>query len=500
MLWLGVTAVMLSGPCASIEARQLTLAEAYEIAVGETVRGEMIDGNLEVARQLYSARRINMYVPEISINGSVPSYRASQEYGPFRNAQDRRLLQRSNLNFNSFIELNQTLVTGGELTATADLIRSNERYPNPDFDPSLENFVLEDSRHGSFRFSLQQPLFRPSSVRNELNNRRDDLKIAEVTQTEEEATLKKDITEAYLGVLQKTLQTEMANDKLEQTRLQEEIDSAKLSDGVLSEEDYLLSTSARLDAELESHAVEIDLDEKRKELATLLDLDLSDELELEMPVITSPLTESDKSRYVGQWEESAPIAKARHVLAKAEREADFEAAGHGLTGDLTASYSFGDQSIETERLFYEFIDDTTRVLRYGTTDQAVSTNSWTVGLEFRLPLWDGGAGSAAVRAARYQAEQARYEYTRAERTARSQIVTLINQLDVSYRRLDIIRKQIELAEERLAIARERHADGRISRLTLLDSEIFLLETRDRYLEELKTYLLNRIDLESQYLS
>ena len=108
--------------------------------------------------------------------------------------------------------------------------------------------------------------------------------------------------------------------------------------------------------------------------------------------------------------------------------------------------------------------------------------------------------SAAVRAAKYQAEQARYEFIRAQRSAQAKIVNLINQLDVSFQRLDIIRRQIDLARERLVIAEGRHADGRISTLTLLESEIFLLETRDTYLEELKKYLLNRIELESQYLS
>ena len=52
----------------------------------------------------------------------------------------------------------------------------------------------------------------------------------------------------------------------------------------------------------------------------------------------------------------------------------------------------------------------------------------------------------------------------------------------------------------MSIANRRFADGRISEATLLESKVFLAETRNRYLEELKTYLLNRIELESQYLS
>ena len=477
----------------SLRARDLSLDQAMDIALNRTMRGEMIEGNLEVAEQLYSARRINMYVPEISINGSLPSYRKSQAYQPFRNPLDRQLSRTRSLDFDSFIELKQTLLTGGTLTATADLVSEDKRYPDTRYDPATGIFVDQDSKQGSFSLSLQQPLFRPSSVKNELDNRRNDLEIAKATRIEEEAALKIEVTEAYLGVMQLTQKLEIASDKLEKARLQEGIDSIKLADGLLSEEDFLLSSSSRLDAELEHHAVETELGEEKRELATLLDLDVSDPLNLSEPVVVAHLDDASKAGYIADWERAAPIKKAEHLLAKAGREADYAAAGYGLTGDLAASYSFGKQQIGTDRQV-----DTSG--HGGYREEDISTNSWTVALQFRLPLWDGGAGSAAVRAARYQAEQARYEFTRAQRSARANIVNLINQLDVSHQRLDIIRKQIGLAEERLAIAHERHADGGISKLTLLESEIFLLQTRDRYLDELKKYLLNRIELDSQFLS
>jgi outer membrane protein TolC len=479
----------------SVGARELTLEQAVDIALNRTMRGEMIEGNLEVAEQLYSARRINMYLPEISINGSVPSYRQSQDYRPYNSPNDRELFETRNLDFSSYIEMKQTLLTGGTLTATADLKSQDERRPDTRFDPPHDFVVDQFSKRGSFSFSLEQPLFRPSSVKNDLNNRKDDLEIARVTRREDEAALRKEITEAYLGVLQQTLKHRIASDNVEKARLQEGIDSIKLADGVLSEEDFLLSGSSRLDAELEYHAVETELGERKRDLAMLLDLNVSDPLDLTEPAVANHLGEATKEHYIAGWEDAAPIKKAERLYSKSRREADYAAAGHGLTGDLTASYSLGRTEIESEKIFVESLRD-----QGGVIQEDIPTSNWTVGLQFRLPLWDGGAGSAAVRAARYKAEQARYEFTRAQRSAQAKIVNLINQLDVSFQRLDIIRKQIGLAENRLAIAEGRHADGRISRLTLLEAEVFLLETRDRYFEELKKYLLNRIELDSQYLS
>lgn len=482
-----LAAVCLGSIAGQVESQTLTLDQALDIGLNRTMRGEMIEGNLEVAEQLYSARRINMYVPEISINGSIPSFRKSQAYEALRGEVEFGFSKRRNLDFTSNIELQQTLITGGTLTATADLLSQDKRYP--DLRPLYTDqdvFIDQLNKSGSFSFRLEQPLFRPSSVKTELHNRKDDLEVARVTRIEEIAALRKEIIQAYTGVLLKELQTEAAADELTRARLQQEIDLIKLQDEVLSDEDYLLSRSSLLDAELAHRSALTELGETRRELATLLDVDVDEQLDLTLPTVPAPIDPAVRERMINGWEQAAPIKKAEHVLARATREAEYAAAGHGLRGDLAASYSFGEQSIETD-----YVD--------GSTSGDYGTNSWTVALNFRLPLWDGGAGSAAVRAARYQAEQARYEFTRAQRSARATIVNLVNQLEVSHQRLDIMRQQVDLARERLSIADERFADGRISESERLESKIFLLETRQNYLNELQKYLANRIDLESQYL-
>ncbi|MCP4684070.1 MAG: TolC family protein [bacterium] len=474
-----------------LAAREMSLDEALNIALHRTSRGDMIEGNLEVARQYYSARRINMYLPEISINGTLPTYAQDESYRPYSNPLDRQLYEERNLDFNSFIELNQSLITGGSLTATADLTSNDRRYPNTLFPAGSGMFVDQVSQAGRFNFTLEQPLFRPSSVKNELHNRQDDLEIARMTKIEEEAVLKKEVTEAYLTVLQLTIKHEKTSDQLRKASLQEEIDSAKLSDGVLSEEDYLLSSAARLDAELEHFSVQTDLEEQKRELATLLDLDVSEPLDLTDPVPGELMDEHTRDRLIAAWDLTVPIKKAKHQFEKSKREADYAAAGHGLTGDLNATYSLGRQKIETDRTDASGVSET--------YDENINTSGWSVALQFRLPVWDGGAGGAAVKAARYQSQQAEYEYTRAQRSARAQILNLINQLEVSHKRLSIVSKQIELAENRLNIAKDRQADGQISMLTLLESRIFYLETRDQYLEELKAYLVNSIELQGKFV-
>ena len=45
----------------------------------------------------------------------------------------------------------------------------------------------------------------------------------------------------------------------------------------------------------------------------------------------------------------------------------------------------------------------------------------------------------------------------------------------------------------------RFDDGQISELTFLESKVFLFETKDKYFEELKKYLTNRVELEGKFI-
>ncbi len=472
-------------------SRQITLEQAVEMAVSNTPRGSIIRGRLEVAEQNYKAKRINFYVPEISINGSLPSYAVDESFRFFGGSSQKELYKTKELSFRSFVELNQSLITGGDLRITANLTDNNDQYPDTrrlDFSNDTipaGTFVTEKSRRGFFDFRLTQPLFRPSSAKHDLDVRKANKEIAGYTRIQEQAGLVKEVTTAYLDLLEAELNSSIYADKLESAKIKAAIDSSKFIDGVVSEEELLTSTSALLDAELEQFEFQTEWRDQQRELAMLLDMDVQKDLELTEPSIAEHLTESEKEQMAANWENSTDIRKAKVELRKAEKIASFSASAFGIQGDLTAGYSLGRGKIETEYTDSQIDDD-------------INTTGWTIGLNVRLPVFDGGAGSAAVKAAWFEADQSRLEYQRTEKQARARIVNLINQLDISFRRLEIISKQIGLADNRLKIADQRHKDGQISKLTYLVNRIFYLETKDRYLQEMKSYLLNKIDIRSKF--
>ncbi len=460
-------------------SRELTLDEAIALAVTRTSRAEIIRGNLEVAETNYFAERVNFYLPEISINGNLPAYSVNESFRHYAGLPRKQLIKTTDFDFTSNIELKQNLISGGQLIVRGNLLNKDAMYP---LGSDLNVTVDQNTREGYFNFEFEQPFLKPSDAMNDLNNKKDDLEIARLAKLEEVAALKKEVTEAYFGVLQLSLKEELTRDKLESARLKADVDSVKLQDGIISEEDWLESASARLDAELEQFDIDNQLQEKNRELAILLDFEASETILSAAPEIAQHLDEREKKTLIERWEESVDVHKARHEHRKEQRAADYAASSHGLNGNLAARYSLGRGKVKTE----------------GMEDDNIKANSWEVSLNFTYPIWDGGASGAEVKAARLSEEKARIEYERSKRSARAQIVNLINRLDVGYRKLDVLNKQIELAKSKLGIAKFRLDDGQVSMITYLESRIDYLEAKNKYLEELKQYLLDKIALEGKY--
>lgn len=460
----------------------VSLEDAVDRALRRTARGEIIQGNVEVAEGLYQAQRINFYVPTISLLGSLPSYAVDESYRFFGGSTRKRLYTTKGLGLNSFIQLEQSLLTGGKFSAKANLTASEDRYPDTDPTAPLGRFLQERSRRGFFDFSVEQPLLRPSRPRNDLADRRDDLEIARLTRRQDETRLRREVTEAYLGLLKAALVEQTAADKLESSRLQAEVDSSKWRDGVVSEEDWLSSASRRLDAELFLREASLASAERRRDLALLLDLENPEEVQPVEPADPEPPTEEQIARWRAEWDGSREVRLAAHVHSKAKRAAGFSARGHGLTGDFRANYTFGRGQVKIE----------------GEDEDRIRTNGWGVALDFTYPVWDGGASASSVRASRFEAERARLELEKAKQAARAEVHRLIDQLEVSGRRLEILKKQIDLAADRLEIALERFDGGRITRRGLLEAKVALLEARGRLLDERITYEVNRIELAGRF--
>ena len=474
-------------------ARELTLQQAFDIALSGTGQGMIIDGNLEVAEQIYFAEKINFYVPEISINGSVPAYSVNETYDFFPGTDIKGLGRSTRLDFDADITLKQNLITGGDLTLRANLVGKDRDYPlrsfreDVDGDTIINTRTIDEIRKTStFNFSLEQPILKPSEAKHQLRNSRDDLGLARLSGVEAATELRSEVIEAFFGVMQAQIGLAISQAELESAELYAQIDSFKQNDGIIAEWDWLMSSSNRMDAELKKYEADNGLAELERDLVMLLEWDEDLPPQLLRPDTVIHLSQSEWQVTMNAWADCVDIRKATLKHAKSDRQADYAASAHGLTGTLAATYGLERGSIEENRTGLPMRED-------------LQTDSWGISLNFSYPRWDGGASGAAVKAARLAAEQTRLELQKAEKSARADIGGLLNKVDLGHRKLSVLKRQIELAEDRLNIARNRYDDGQISKLTLLESRVSFLEAKDKYLEEMKEYYLTRVELEGKYL-
>jgi len=460
----------------SIPARDISYEEALDIALHRSSRGEIIRGNLEVAEKNYFAKRVGFWVPEISIRGSVPAYESNEDYTYLPGTDQKVLGKRTTVDWDSYVNLDQNLISGGKLTFQAFLRSNDWEYPQRGV------IVDEQRRLGSFNLTLDQPILKPSDPKNELNNKKDDFEIARITRQEETASLMEELTEAYFGVLQMTLHKQITSEKLESAKLKTGIDSIKFFEEVISEEDWLISSSERLDAELEQFDIENSLTTKQRELVMILDLEINENLVLSPPKDIRELTPEQSKRFLASADNSNSVKKAEREYKKAQRSSKYEASSKGLTGTLTANYSKESGWVNTS------VQDR----------EDLNLNTWGIKLDFNYPIWDGGASGASVQAAQLQAEQSRIEYEKALKSSRSEIESLINSVNISAKKLKVLKQQIDLSKNRRDIAEFRFNDGQISKITYFETSITYLEAQNNYLEELKNYLIDTYKLESNF--
>ena len=333
----------------------------------------IINGDLDVAEKKYFAERINFYVPEISLNASTPAYSVDEEFDFPRGLKEKELIKTSSMDLMTNIELKQSLFTGGDITARANLKSNDYQYPLWSDSGIFLRDISQLTKRGFFDFEFHQPILQPSDARNDLNNSRDDLEIARIKKVEDIADLKKEVTESYFGFLQLLLEHDVALSNLKATSLTREIDSIKFVEGVISEEDYLESASNALDMELALFDNENDLSEKKRELIEYLDLGADENIEPVTPPMIEPLDDDEKEKQLSLWPQALSIKKAKYEYEKSKRATDYSASSRGINGDLKATYSFGRGTVSSD----------------ASKDDNIKTNSW--GLSFNITFLFGMA-------------------------------------------------------------------------------------------------------------
>ncbi|PIX97597.1 MAG: channel protein TolC [Hydrogenophilales bacterium CG_4_10_14_3_um_filter_63_21] len=266
-----------------------------------------------------------------------------------------------------------------------------------DTQSSLVGYSQTSDPYG-FSLSLTQPLYRKQNLEAYEQAKLQVLQ-AEQTLTVAEQDLLLRVARAYFDVLQAQDvlatargQKQAFAEQLAQARKSFEVGAATITDTHEAQARYDLTTAQEIagqnDLEVKKRALEKIVNQEAPPLALL-----NEQARMRLP------EPNNMDAWVKQAEaDSLAVALGRTAREAARREVDKQKGGHLPTLDLKASY--GDNRGQT----------------LGNTS-SVATQTGSIGLEFVLPLYQGGAISSRVREASANLEKARHELDNARRQA-----------------------------------------------------------------------------------
>lgn len=270
---------------------------------------------------------------------------------------------------------------------------------NTDIEVSGASTSNTSNQPYGYGLALTQPIYRKQNLETLAQAR------LVVTQAEQQLKLAEQqlllrVAQAYFDVLlaQDNLATARAQkqafaEQLAQARKAFEVGAATIVDSHEAQARYDLAVAQEI-------AAVNDLEVKRRTLERLINRDMPSLAVLKDPVTLPTPNPAAIDAWVRQAEEQGlGVLLNQSAQEIARREVERQRGGHYPTLDLTAQYN------DTRR--------TSTLPGTGTINQ----KNGTIGLEFNLPLYQGGGTDARVREAVANLERARFELDNARREA-----------------------------------------------------------------------------------
>lgn len=251
-----------------------------------------------------------------------------------------------------------------------------------------------------YGLTLTQPIWRKQNLET-LAQARLQVRLAEQQLQQAQQALMLRTAQAYFDVLlaEDNLTTAQAQkqafaEQLAQARRSFEVGAATIVDTHEAQARFDLAVAQEI-------AAVNDLEVKRRALERLINRDAPRLAPLKDTVVLPLPTPSGMEPWVQQAQEQGlGVQLAQSAQEIARREVERQRGGHHPTLDLTASYH-----------------DTRRTSALPGSGTTVNQKNATVGLEFNLPLYQGGGTTARVREAQANLDRARFELENARRQA-----------------------------------------------------------------------------------
>lgn len=272
------------------------------------------------------------------------------------------------------------------------------------------------------------------------------------------------LAERQLGVARESLATAEAHVRLIRDLYE---------GGLVVESDLLLAQVRESEVREVAIRAESGVEVSKAALNLVLGRDLATPVTLPESLEPGEADDGEIDVLVGRARERRPdLEAARRQLAAAEARVDLERAGRRPEVGFQAAWE-----TNAEDFFGNDGDNT------------------TLGVGFRVPLFDGFATRARVRRAREEAREAEQRTEILASGVGLEVRQAHSELRASRQRLELAGKSVELARRSLGIVEDRYKEGLVTLPELLEAETALTEARLREVAAKRDVLLARASLD-----
>jgi outer membrane protein len=456
----------------------LSLDDCIKMALKQGKEFEIAQKNLEASKANYSAKKLTFYLPKLSLNSNLPNYDVNENLFYSGGFGNRVFTRDKTLSYYNALRLSQDFFTGGNLQIDGYLNSYDERYQTffEGGDTVPEKKTQEVLTNVGFKFN-QPIMFWSSSNRLDVDQSKVEYQLAQKDYGEKINSLISELTTTYFDLLITQKEVMIAEKKVESSKIVLDNIRKMQEDGIKSDEEVYNAEKEFLNNKINL----IDQNGKIKELENNFlqktNLKTNSKIELLDKFDNVSLSSEDSSLLQKSVDNSVGSLKAELDVKSKEIALHQQQAAGGVIGNFEATYGLWGRGGQIRSSW----DDLRR-------------NRWGININLSIPIWDGGARNASLRSLQLSLDEAKNKLELARKTVRLHLETVVNKLNNLDQKDSLLLKEKDIARRKLGNSQEKLQMGLISDKELLDAEVSYLETEKGYLENLKEFYLQRIEL------
>ncbi len=335
--------------------------------------------------------------------------------------------------------------------------------------------------YSNFSIRLQQPLFTFNNQKANLQRAEINLEKAQRTYNRAKMDIVYNVTAFFYEMYQSKKSLEIAQEKVNQTRVSYETAQSKYKAGLIAEVEALQLEIDLATSENELLNAKRRFEDSKSNFKLQIGIDLKEAIDVVANLEYKPV--------VVDIEKATELAlKNRYEIQNAESDIKIGELGldeidskGNIRVDLAANYGINKNDDKFNDIFHNFAEDR------------------SVTMTLSVPVWDWGSNKRAVEAGKANLDLLRLSKQNQNDLIVNEIKQVISKLLSAKARVEVLSKNVELAEKGYNISLERFKAGTITSFDLTQVQTRLTEARTNSLNALIDYKLAVADLNRKTL-